>query len=341
MKALVFRGDRMVLEDVADPEPGPGEVLLKVRYCGICGSDIHTFSRGVFFVGTIPGHEVSCEVAALGPGTSGWQVGDRVIAVSGRKCGQCEYCRMGRPHLCLDPEDEFGLGHRPGGFAQWLVTHQDTLLPVPPHLELTHAALAEPLAVAIHAVEISEIQPGQDAVITGAGPIGLLVADVLKSRGVGPIIISEPIPSRRTQASRLGLDRVVDPTTESLADAVRSTIGRGTSTVFETSGVPAVAQECFTLLRPAGTLVVVGITEMAYAFSCLLMIARELRVQAACAAAGRMPAALELLASGKVHAAEVITRVVSLDEAEACMRELRDTPADGKVLIDPWLAAAA
>ena len=341
MKALVFRGDGMVLEDVPDPEPGPGEVLLKVRYCGICGSDVHTFSNGVFFVGTIPGHEVSGEVAALGPGTAGWEIGDRVIAVSGRKCGQCEYCRMGRPHLCLKPEDEFGLGHRPGGFAPWLVTHQDTLLRVPPHLELTHAALAEPLAVALHAVEISEIEPGQDAVITGAGPIGLLLADVLKTRSVGPIVISEPVPSRRAQAGRLGLDRVVDPTTESLSEAVRTTIGRGARTIFETSGVPSVAQECFTLLRPAGTLVVVGITEMAYAFSCLLMIARELRVQAACAAAGRMPAALELLAGGRVHAADVITRVVSLGEAEACMRELRDRPTDGKVLIDPWLATAA
>jgi threonine dehydrogenase-like Zn-dependent dehydrogenase len=121
---------------------------------------------------------------------------------------------------------------------------------------------------------------------------------------------------------------------------VRGTIGRGAGIIFETSGVPAVAQECFTLLRPAGTLVVVGITPMAYSFSCVLMIARELRVQAACAAAGRMPAALEMLSAGKVHAADVITRVVSLDEAEACMRELRDRPTDGKVLIDPWLAAA-
>jgi len=248
---------------------------------------------------------------------------------------------MGRPHLCLEPEDEFGLGHRPGGFAPWLVTHQDTLLRVPPHLELAHAALAEPLAVALHAVEISEIEPGQDAVVTGAGPIGLLVADVLKSRGVGPIVISEPVPSRRAQASRLGIDRIVDPKAESLAEAVRETIGRGAGTVFETSGVPAVAQECLTLLRPAGTLVLVGITEMAYSFSCLLMIARELRVQAACAAAGRMPAALELLAAGKVRAADVITRVVSLDEAEACMRELRDGPTDGKVLIDPWLDTTA
>ena len=340
MKALVFRGNRMVLEEVPDPEPGLGEVLLKVRYCGICGSDVHTFSRGVFLVGTIPGHEVSGEVTALGPGTAGWQVGDRVIAVSGRKCGKCEYCRMGRPHLCLEPEDEFGLGHRPGGFAQWLVTHQDTLLRVPPHLDLAHAALAEPLAVALHAVEISEIEPAQDAVVTGAGPIGLLVADVLKSQGVGPIVISEPVASRRAQANRLGIDRIVDPAAESLSEAIRATIGRGARTIFETSGVAAVAQECLTLLRPAGTLVLVGITEMAYAFSCLLMIARELRVQAACAAAGRMPAALELLAGGKVHAADVITRVVSLAEAEACMRELRDRPTDGKVLIDPWLAAA-
>ncbi len=337
MKALVYRGQQMVVEDVPDPEPGPGEVLLKVRYCGICGSDVHLLSRGIFFLGAIPGHEVSAEVVALGIGVDGWQPGDPVATAGGGKCGQCEYCRSGRPHLCMQPKEGFGLGRRPGGYAQWLVADQETLLRVPPHLDLAHAALTEPLSVALHAVELSEIEAGQGVVVTGAGPIGLLVIEMLKSRGVGPIIVSEPTAGRRALAARLAVDRVVDPTTEDLGEIVRAAMGRGAHVVLESSGSPAAAQAGFGLLRPAGVLVAVGSSEHSYSFSSLLLMARELRVQGSYGSGGRMPAALDMLAAGKVQAADIITRVVSLAEGDACMRELSDSPADGKVLIDPWL----
>lgn len=339
MKALVYRGGRMAVEDLPDPEPGPGEVLLKVRYCGICGSDVHLFARGIFFLGTVPGHELSAEVAVLGPGTTGWQPGDPVVVEGGTSCGQCEYCTSARPHLCIQPQETIGSARRPGGFAQWLVTHQDTLLRVPPNLDPAHAALTEPLSVALHAVELSGVEAGQGVVVTGAGPIGLLVVEVLKSRGVGPIIVSEPAAGRRAIAARLGVDRVVDPTTEDLAEVVRAAMGRGPHAVFETSGAAAAAQAGFGLLRPAGTLLAVGGSEASYTFSSLLLMARELRVQGSYGSGGRMPAALDMLAAGKVQAADIITRVASLAEADACMRELNDSPAHGKVLIDPWLPA--
>jgi L-iditol 2-dehydrogenase len=337
MKALVYRGGHMAVEDVADPEPGPGEVLMKVRYCGICGSDVHLLSRGIFFVGAIPGHEVSAEVVALGPGVNGWRAGDIVATAGGGKCGQCEYCGAGKPHLCQQPKEGFGMGRRPGGFAQWLVADQETLLRVPPHLDPAHAALTEPLAVALHAVELSEIQTGQGALVTGAGPIGLLVIEMLRARGAKPIIVSEPSAGRRALAARLGVDRVVDPTTEDLADAVRVAMGRGPHAVLESSGAAAAAQAGFGLLRPAGVLVAVGSSEASYSFSSLLLMARELRVQGSYGSGGLMPAALDMLAAGKVQAADIVTRVVSLAEGDACMRELADSPDDGKVLIDPWL----
>ena len=337
MKALVYRSGRMVAEDVPDLEPGPGEVLLKVRYCGICGSDVHLLSRGIFFQGSIAGHEVAAEVASAGPGVSGWQLGDPVVVTGAKTCGQCEYCRSGRPHLCERPQEGFGFGRRPGGYAQWLLAHQETLLRVPPALDLAHAALAEPLSVALHAVDLSEIEAGQAAVVTGAGPIGLLIIEVLKSRGVRPIIVSEPAPARRALAARLGVDRAVDPMTEDLAEAVRTATRRGAYAVFETSGTPAAAQSGIGLLRPAGVLMAVGSSEASYSFSSLLLVARELRVQGSFGGGGRMPAALDMLAAGKVQAAAIITRVASLAEGDACMRELHDSPAQGKVLIDPWL----
>ena len=338
MKALVYRGQQqgMVVEEVDDPEPAPGEVLMKVRYCGICGSDVHLFAMGIFFLGTTPGHEVSAEVLSLGADVSGWQPGDRVV-VKHRNCGQCEYCLSGRSELCLQPEG-FGMGIRRGAFAELLVSHHSTLLRVPPGLDLAHAALAEPLAVAVHAVDVSGIEAGQAAVVTGAGPIGLLITEVLRDRRVQPIIVSEPSEPRRTLAAKLGPDHVVDPNVASLADLVRSETGLGAHVVFECTGVPEAANAALGLLRPAGTMLVVGHSEKSYTLSSLMVMARELRIEGVFGSGGRFPAALDLLAAGKIHCRDIITRIAPLAETEACLRELNEARSDGKVLIDPWAA---
>ena len=337
MKALVYRGQAgMVVEDVDDPQPGPGEVLVKVRYCGICGSDVHLFYKGILFLGTTPGHEVSGEVAALGPEVSGWRPGDRVMVSPGRSCGQCEYCLSGRGHLCLQPEG-FGMGTRRGAFAQLLVCHQSQLYAVPTGLDLAHAALAEPLAVALHAVDVSGIEAGQAAVVTGAGPIGLLVIEVLKEQGVQPIIVSELSAPRRAIAVRLEPDQVIDPSAVSLADLVRSEAERGVHVVFECSGSPAAAESGLGLLRPAGTLMIVGSSEKSFSLSMLMLMARELRVQGVYSNPELYAVALEMLAAGKIHAQDIITRIAPLAEADACLRELADSPVEGKVLVDPWL----
>jgi 2-desacetyl-2-hydroxyethyl bacteriochlorophyllide A dehydrogenase len=337
LKALVYRGQQgLVMEEVDDPVPAPGEVLMKVRYCGICGSDVHLFAMGIFFLGTTPGHEMSAEVLSLGPDVSGWQPGDRVV-VKHRNCGQCEYCLAGRPQLCLQPEG-FGRGIRRGAFAELLVSHHSTLLRVPPGLDMAHAALAEPLAVAVHAADVSGIEAGQAAVVTGAGPIGLLITDVLRDRGVQPIIVSEPSEPRRALAAKLGPDHVLDPSAASLADLVRSETGLGAHVVFECTGVPEAANPALGLLRPGGTMLVVGHSEKSYTLSSLMVMARELRIEGVFGSGGRFPAALDLLAAGKVHCQDIITRIAPLAETEACLRELNDAPSDGKILVDPWAA---
>jgi 2-desacetyl-2-hydroxyethyl bacteriochlorophyllide A dehydrogenase len=336
LKALVYRGQQgLVVEEVADPEPAAEEALVKVRYCGICGSDVSLFAKGVFFLGTTPGHEVSGEVVSLGADVSGWQPGDRVVVKPSKTCGQCEYCLAGRPELCLQPEG-FGMGIRRGAFAQLLVAHHSTLLPVPPRLDLAHAALAEPLSVAVHAVDVSGIEAGQAAVVTGAGPIGLLITDVLRNRGVQPIIVSEPSEPRRALAAKLAPDHVIDPSAASLADLVRSESGLGVHAVFECTGVPEAANPALGLLRPGGIMLVVGHSEKPYTMSSLMVMARELRIEGVFGSGGRFSAALDLLAAGKVHSQEIITRIAPLAATEACLRELNDARNQGKVLIDPW-----
>jgi len=336
LKALVYRGQQgLVVEEVADPEPAAEEALVKVRYCGICGSDVSLFAKGVFFQGTTPGHELSGEVVSLGSDVSGWQPGDRVVVEPSKTCGQCEYCLAGRPELCLQPEG-FGMGIRRGAYAQFLVAHYSTLLRVPPGLDLAHAALAEPLSVAVHAVDVSGIEAGQAAVVTGAGPIGLLIIDVLRDRGVQPSIVSEPSEPRRALAAKLAPDHVIDPSAASLADLVRSEAGLGAHAVFECTGVPEAANPALGLLRPGGIMLVVGHSEKPYTMSSLMVMARELRIEGVFGGGGRFSAALDLLAAGKVHSQEIITRIAPLAETEACLRELNDARNQGKVLIDPW-----
>ncbi|MDP2950251.1 MAG: zinc-binding dehydrogenase, partial [Chloroflexota bacterium] len=191
--------------------------------------------------------------------------------------------------------------------------------------------------VALHAVGLSGIEAGQAAVVTGAGPIGLLVVEVRKERGVQPILVSEPSGLRRAIAARLELDQVVDPSAVSLADLVRSQTGRGVHVVFECSGSPAAAELGLGLLRPAGSLMIVGSSERSFSLSTLMLMARELRVQGVYGNPGLYAAALEMLAAGKIHAQDIITRIVPLAEAEACLRELADSPVEGKVLVEPWL----
>ncbi len=336
MKALVYRGrERMMVEDVDDPHPGPGEALLKVRYCGICGSDVHLYALGVMFPGTIPGHEASAEVVSVGPEVEGWKAGDPAVVAS-KRCGQCEYCLSGRPELCLRPEGFGPGGNRAGAFAQYMAYDHRALLPVPSGLDLAHAALAEPLAVTVHAADLSGIEAGQVAVVTGAGPIGLLVIEVLKDRGADSIVVSEPAEGRRQLAAKLGVEHVVDPTTTSLADVVRSAAPLGAHVVFECTGVPAAAELGLTLLRPAGTLMVVGHSERSYMVSSLMIMARELRIQGCFGTGTCFPRAVEMLAAGKVQAQDIITRVVSLEETDANLRELANNPEQGKVLVDPW-----
>ncbi|KPK46770.1 MAG: hypothetical protein AMJ77_05220 [Dehalococcoidia bacterium SM23_28_2] len=320
----------MVVEEVADPEPAAEEVLVKVRYCGICGSDVSLFAKGVFFLGTTPGHEVSGEVVSLGSDVSGWQPGDRVVVEPSKTCGQCEYCLAGRPELCLQPEG-FGMGIRRGAFAQFLTCHHSTLLRVPPGLDLAHAALAEPLSVAVHAVDVSGIEAGQAAVVTGAGPIGLMMADVLAGEGehLADALLLEDADHHLAAVNR-------DPSAASLADLVRSEAGLGVHAVFECTGVPEAANPALGLLRPGGIMLVVGHSEKPYTMSSLMVMARELRIEGVFGGGGRFPAALDLLAAGKVRSQEIITRIAPLAETEACLRELNDARNHGKVLIDPW-----
>jgi 2-desacetyl-2-hydroxyethyl bacteriochlorophyllide A dehydrogenase len=256
MSAAVYTGDgKIAVQQVPAPEPGPGEVLVEVAECGICGSDLHMVLDRYAKPGAILGHEWSGIVAAA-PDDSGWTPGDRVVGNSSPGCGHCRPCRRGRPSVCLNRATPDFLGYR-GAFCQYKTASADSLIRIPDSLSTRVAALAEPMAITLHAVRLANLDPADRVLVTGAGPVGLLLVAVLRARGISDITVSEPSPIRRQQALAVGARRVVTPDTlESPPMALP--VAEPYAVVFECSGHASALEAGFGQLDYAGTLVVVG-----------------------------------------------------------------------------------
>jgi 2-desacetyl-2-hydroxyethyl bacteriochlorophyllide A dehydrogenase len=260
MRAAVYHGPRELrIEERPIPKPGPHDALIEVSHCGVCGTDLHLVLEGMGRPDTIGGHEYSGRIAALGEEVSGeWQLGDRVVGGPERPCGSCDYCRARRPSLCaerggFDAETPFQ-----GAFAAYKQVHASQLFRVPDGLALRDAALAEPLAVALHAITLSGVEAGQRALLTGAGPIGLLVLAALRARGVAETIVSEPSPVRRDRAARVGAARVVEPDALTTPAMPFDVVEGAFDVAFECSGNPRAMESALAQLRRLGRLVFVG-----------------------------------------------------------------------------------
>jgi (R,R)-butanediol dehydrogenase/meso-butanediol dehydrogenase/diacetyl reductase len=256
MSAAVYVGDgKIAVQEVPSPAPGPGEVLVEVAECGICGSDLHMVFDRYAKPGAILGHEWSGVVAAA-PGDSAWVPGDRVVGTSSPGCGRCRPCRRGRPSVCLNrPAPDFA-GYR-GAFCQYKTVAADGLIRIPDSLPTRVAALAEPMAITLHAVRLADVRADDRVLVTGAGPVGLLLVAVLRARGISDITVSEPSAVRRRQALAVGAARVVTPDTLETPPMAQP-VAEPYAVVFECSGHASALEAGFGQLDYAGTLVVVG-----------------------------------------------------------------------------------
>jgi (R,R)-butanediol dehydrogenase/meso-butanediol dehydrogenase/diacetyl reductase len=256
MSAAVYVGDgRIAVQEVPSPAPGPAEVLVEVAECGICGSDLHMVFDRYAKPGAILGHEWSGVVAAA-PGDSAWAPGDRVVGTSSPGCGRCRPCRRGRPSVCLNrPTPDFA-GYR-GAFCQYKTVAADSLIRIPDSLPTRVAALAEPMAITLHAVRLADVHADDRVLVTGAGPVGLLLVAVLRARGISDITVSEPSAVRRRQALAVGAARVVTPDTLE-TPPMALPVAEPYAVVFECSGHADALESGFGQLDYAGTLVVVG-----------------------------------------------------------------------------------
>jgi threonine dehydrogenase-like Zn-dependent dehydrogenase len=303
MPAAVFMGLRdVVVEDRPTPEPGAGELLLEVSHCGICGSDLHFLLEWGGRAGVIEGHEYSGTVAAVGPDVSGWAIGDRVIGGPSPRCGTCEYCVAHRPSLCLERNSVGGDGGAwQGAFAGYKTVHAAEALPVPDNLSLKHAALTEPLAVALHGItRAGGARAGTRWLVTGGGPIGFLSVAALKALGVDDIVVSEPKESRRVLCEKLGA-RAVDPSELVTPGMPYDIVDEPFDVALECSGNGRAQESALAQLKRGGVLVLVGAGMARPKFDPNRILLNELIVTGAFVYDhDGFPRALELLASGRL-----------------------------------------
>jgi (R,R)-butanediol dehydrogenase / meso-butanediol dehydrogenase / diacetyl reductase len=338
MPAAVYVGEgRIEVQSVVVPEPGPGEVLVEVSHCGICGTDLHLVLEQYARPGTILGHEWAGAIAVLGAGVSGWAVGTRVVCDPVGGCGECRACRSGRPSVCLRREPPDLLEFR-GAFCGAVVVPVDRLLRVPEALSTRAAALTEPTAIAMHTVDLAMVTPADRVLVTGGGPVGLLTTAVLRARGVTDITVSEPSAVRRKRAAAVGAATVLAPD-----ELPRAPMGRPVAdpytVAFECSGHASAAEAALDQLDYAGTLVFVGTGSALPRVNHNRVIVMELTLIGAYnyGADGFAPA-LALLASGTLPLELLIEADdVTLDGLGATLQRLAAGELAGKVMVRPTL----
>jgi threonine dehydrogenase-like Zn-dependent dehydrogenase len=303
MPAAVFMGLRDVaVEDRPTPEPGPGELLLEVSHCGICGSDLHFLLEWGGRSGVIEGHEYSGTVAGLGPEVSGWAVGERAIGGPSPRCGHCEYCLAHRTSLCVERGGVGGDdGTWQGAFARYKTVRAAEALRVPEGLSLKHAALTEPLAVALHGItRAGGARPGTRWLVTGGGPIGFLSIAALKALGVDDVVVSEPKANRRALCEKLGA-RAVDPAELVTPAMPYDLVDEPFDVALECSGNGRAQESALAQLKRAGTLVLVGAGMARPKFDPNRILLNELVITGAFVYDhDGFPRALEMLASGRL-----------------------------------------
>jgi len=260
MKAAYYHGKKTIKTGESVPrKPGPDEVRIHVAYCGVCGTDLHIFKGGMDKRVSMPqviGHEMSGEIAEVGSNVKGWSPGDRVVVRPLNPCGSCPACKAGHSHVCYNLKF-LGID-TPGAFQRSWTVPAHTLHRLPAHLSYDLAALIEPVAVACHDIRRGDLQAGEEAVVIGGGPIGLLIGLVGKQAGA-KILISEVNPFRLNLAKELGLE-VVNPKETDLNEFVmKRTGGTGADVVFEVTGTAAGAAAMTPLVRVRGRIVVVGV----------------------------------------------------------------------------------
>ena len=339
MKAAVYYGPHdLRIEDVAEPECGNNGIVVRVKACGICGSDLHFYQRGGAKVkpGTIMGHEFSGDVVEVGEAVSGIKAGDRVAGTSLMLCGKCHWCLSGQYALCQD----IGMGgfDFPGAYAQYapvpLAVLGQTVFTLPPGLSYEAGALMEPLGIGIFAAKRAEPVRGDTVVVFGAGMIGLSAVAAFRSAGVARLIVSEIAPKRCRAALSIGADTVIDPGTEDfMLRLLHETAGKGADIAVECTGLRKPFLQAMKILRIDGKLMQVGVFDTAFEFNPVTITTKNLRVIGCLG--GDYAASMQLLGTGEIDTNHFISHVFPLSGIREAFETQADTGVSIKVMVKP------
>jgi threonine dehydrogenase-like Zn-dependent dehydrogenase len=337
VRAAVFRGadQKLAIEHVADPTPGERQIVLRVYRCGICGTDLSMSSgHGLlqFRPGDIPGHEHAGEVVAVGQGVERLAVGDRVSPLAiGSCCGRCLNCQSGSQRWCTGGDKVVGSGR---GVAEYALVGEPQAVKLAEGLSWDEAALVEPLACGLHAIDLSDFRPGTDIAVIGAGPIALAAIYWAQRRGAGRIVVVAR-SNRRERLARLfgatGFVAADDPVAEVIELA-----GGTPPVVVEAAGVPGTLSLALDLVAPRGTVTVLGCCTEPETFLPVRALMKEVRVQYSFTyGSWDFETVMHSLASNSERPRAMVTRRVTLDEVPEAFESLHRHSADGKVLVSP------
>lgn len=343
MKALTLTAPKeFTLEDAPRPSFGADEVLVQVKACGICGSDVHGMdgSSGRRIPPIIMGHEASGVIVETGAAAGDWKPGDRVTFDSTLYCGECAYCRDGLVNLC-DNRRVLGVScgdyRQHGAFAEYVAVPARVLYRIPDNVSFEQAAFVEPAAVALHAVRRAQAGPGQTALVVGAGIIGLLVIQALKMAGCEKIYATDLSEARLKLARELGADETFSAKEGGLKEKIFAlTNGQGVDVAMEAVGISATLLAALECVRKGGHAGLVGNLAQRTDFPLQLVVTREISLFGSCACAGEYPEALEAIAAGRLRVEPLTSAIRPLEEGAEWFHRLYEAKEDLiKVILKP------
>lgn len=336
MKAAVYYGRHDLRVTEVDEGPiADNEVRLNVKYCGVCGTDIHIYEgeggSAAVTPPTIIGHEVSGIVTSIGKNVKNVKVGDRVTVDPNEQCGECYFCRNAMGHFC---QNLLGYGTTcPGGFAEYETVRAKQVFKIPDNLSYETAALTETLSCCLNGIDLCKIRPGQTVLIIGAGPIGLLMLQLAKIAGAGKIIVSEIVPEKRALALKYGANIVIDPLNEDIG-ALLSANSKNVSCVIECAGTVKTIEQAIKYAGKGATVMMFGLvapdataTIKPYEF-----FQKEIKLTSSFINPYTFDRAIEILALGKVKVDEIITDIIPLDRINEVFED-SSYRRHGKILI--------
>jgi len=336
MQAAIFEGVGRPLRfgTLPDPTPEGADVVVKVNRCGICGSDLHISEDPIFGVpaGAVLGHEYAGEVVAVGPEAARVKVGARVSVLPIRSCCQCPACLSGEAAWCTR------MSIVGGGYGQYSLAHESQCQLLPETVSLADGALVEPMAVALHGVNVSGMVAGARVLVIGAGPIGLATAFWARRLGATTVAVTASSSRRADLARHLGATHFIDPEHCTPAE-VNATLRGAPDIVFECVGKPGLIQKSVEHVRPRGTVVVLGLCTVPDTIAPFLAVTKEARIQPAALYHMRdFEICADVLDSGDVAPRAMVTDTVSLAELPTAFEQLKSRTHQCKVLVDPWRA---